>query len=78
MAESVLCALFIDDKPSPEICLFVAVPRVGETILAPSDGFERTVENVKHLAQGALADRPEPHVQIYARMARPEDPEAVK
>jgi hypothetical protein len=68
MAVSVRCALFVDGKLSAEVYHFAAVPRVGETILVRSDELERVVENVRHIAQGAVADRPEPHVQIHAKI----------
>ena len=66
---SVQCALFVDDEPSPEVCYFAAIPRVGEMILVQSDDFERIVENVKHIAQGPIAKRRAPYVQIHCENA---------
>jgi hypothetical protein len=58
------CILFVDGKPQD--CILGAVPRVGELILTRSS--EVVVENIKHIARGALEENPGPHVQIFAKV----------
>jgi hypothetical protein len=58
------CILFVDGKSQD--CILGAVPRVGELILTRTS--EVVVENIKHIARGALEENPGPHVQIFAKV----------
>jgi hypothetical protein len=58
------CILFVDGHSQD--CILGAVPRVGELILTRAG--EVVVENIKHIARGAIEDNPGPHVQIYAKV----------
>jgi hypothetical protein len=64
LAMIIRCILFVDGKPQD--CILGAVPRVGELILTRNS--EVVVENIKHIARGALEENPGPHVQIFAKV----------
>jgi len=64
LAMIIRCILFVDGKSHE--CILGAVPRVGELILTRTS--EVVVENIKHIARGALEENPGPHVQIFAKV----------
>jgi hypothetical protein len=64
---TIQCEVFIDDALAPQRHQFLVIPRIGDHILLP--GWEASdlaiVEQVVHIAGGAIAEGQPPAVQIH-------------
>ena len=60
------CTVFVDGSSTGEIHTFPAVPRAGDSIQITGDPQKLTVEQVLHIAEGAVDNSSEGGVHIEA------------
>jgi hypothetical protein len=65
------CVLHFPGKVPPEECILAWVPRVGDIVVAKRNEMSHLmVKQVRHVARGAISDRPEAHVELDVSYVR--------